>query len=229
MNIPEGKRLTVLRRSSRREFGNSIRTWWNKLRNSIYRAIPAMATWFERLIYSASVGFKALGDALPTLMSLLLKLGLLGIFFAYLVDFSRELCSIGGWGKVLMYIVGLIGLLCLIAMIAVSVSASSKDWTSGKPRLPVKPQRPLGKLQRSLRKLWPPPTEPRKPKPKRKLRTPTEPQLRPRLPRTPCRRCRRCRRCPPAAFGRLWAWHFYRSRSSLLCITGSDTASHPVC
>jgi hypothetical protein len=88
-----------------------------------------MPTSFEKSIHAAVRGSNTLGESLPTLISLLIKLGLLALFFAYLIGFATELWTIGTWAAwAMMIFVILIGLLCLGSMIWAFNSVAGKDW-----------------------------------------------------------------------------------------------------
>ena len=79
-----------------------------------------------------------IGELLPCLIQLMIKLGLLSLFFAYLLGFALEFFSAGSWwargaGVVVVVVV----LLCLIWMIAAVVKVRSEDQTRPLPPLPV--------------------------------------------------------------------------------------------
>jgi hypothetical protein len=70
----------------------------------------------------------AFGEALSSLVLLIIKLSLLALFFAYLVGFAYEVVSPGGvWAIVAIVFVIAVGVVCLISMIWAVVNASQEE------------------------------------------------------------------------------------------------------
>ena len=97
-----------------------------------------MPTNFQKFIHAAVRSSNEVGGSLPTLILVVVKLGLLGLFFAYLIAFAWELSTVGGLAALAAMIFAiLLGLFCLVSVIWAVKSVARKDWDQYPPPQPV--------------------------------------------------------------------------------------------
>jgi hypothetical protein len=94
-------------------------------------------TSFEKFSRTITRALNSVGQSLRALIVTLVKLGLLALFFGYLLGFALELLAVGGWGVVAMIFVILATILCLVIIGWAVESVANQDWKEPFPSKPT--------------------------------------------------------------------------------------------